>query len=517
MIAAAATVSLLSSCSLRVKVTEKWNDFHSQPIPLGEATRTWREMREGGAPEEVEIEAYNAAVRSSVAQIASNWSFERDGLSLLKTADGEVNLRVNSVNVRDVHLINAVVPADILKVKRGFRSESAVKGIGTALLVRQPWTEGDPMIPSTGLWYPVTAILNLDKPESPALELIDPTKQGKLSFRGHDFPLSANYTAAFARDFHERQYQFSNLAGLLNFEKYADRIGLYRASAFDPAKTPCIFVHGINSSPSTWDETINRLCAVEGIRERYEFWTFGYPTGAPIPYMSSRLREAILEMIEFRRAQGAANETITMVGHSMGGLLSKAVTISSGDKEWNQLFNVPIDQLKVSDSNREILRKMIYFEPIPEIDRVIFCATPHNGAKIVENPGAKLVGDLIQVPSHLVRLSAEIINQSAYALTPLGMEYARDRMTSIEQLRSSNRPLGEFFTMPLNPAVTYHSIIGNSSLPHVPLEKSSDGVVSYASAHIEGVASEVVVKKSMHGVHRTDGGIREIIRILNLP
>src|SRR5690606_38232526 len=142
------------------------------------------------------------------------------------------------------------------------------------------------------------------------------TRQAALPFSGREFPLSANYTAALARDFHDRQFEFKRLAGLLSFEKFADRIGLYRVSAFDPTKQPCLFVHGVNSSPTTWNETINRLYGVESIRERYEFWNFGYPTGASIPYMASRLRESIQQMIEFRRSQGAPDAPITIVGHS---------------------------------------------------------------------------------------------------------------------------------------------------------------------------------------------------------
>jgi len=517
LVAVTAMLTLLPSCSLQVKVREEWNGISRQPIELGDAARTWSTIREGERPDAESLEAYNEAVRRAVVQIGDNWVSNKDRLSAMRTSEGEVNLRVSPVNVPDFGVVEEIVPADIVRVRRGFRSESVVSGVGASLLVKQPRSASDPMIPSSGLWYPVTAVLNLDQPASPVLELIDPTRQGALTFRGKELPLSANYTAALARDFQDRQFEFDRIAGLLSFDKFADRIGLYRVSAFDPAKQPCLFVHGINSSPATWHEAINRLYGDEEIRERYEFWNFGYPTGAPIPYMASRLRESILQMIEFRRSRGAPDVPITIVGHSMGGLLSKAVTVSSGDAEWNQLFNVPIGQLNVSEKDREVLRKMIYFEPIPQVKRVVFCATPHRGSKMAENPAARMVVDLIEVPSHLLQLSSEIISQSANALTPLGLEFARDRMTSIEQLSSKARTTSEFLNKPLNPAVTYHSIIGNNSAAHVPLEKSSDNIVAYTSAHLEGVASEAVIRKADHGVHRTDGGIAEIIRILRLP
>ncbi len=517
LIAAVAAFVLLPSCAVRVKVREEWNKVSRQPIELGEASLTWDAIRNGGSPGAQGLDAYNEAVRRSVVQIGDNWASNKVRPSAVSTSSGEVSLRVNSLNVQDVHLIEEIVPADIVRVSRGLRSESVVKGVGASLLVKHRRDESDPMIRPSGLWYPVTAVLNLDQPAAPVLELIDPTKQGALSFRGQVFPLSANYTAALARDFRDRQFDFERLGALLSFDKYADRIGLYRVSSFDPAKQPCLFVHGINSSPATWNETINRLYGDEAIRESYEFWNFGYPTGAPIPYLASHLRDSILQMIEFRRSRGAPDAPITIVGHSMGGLLAKAITVSSGDAEWNQFFKVPISQLQVSEEDREVLRKMIYFEPVSQVNRVVFCATPHRGSKIAENPAARMVGDLIEVPSHLLRLSSEIISQSAYALTPLGMEFARDRMTSIEQLGSKARATSEVLNKPLNPAVTYHSIIGNNSGPRVALEKSSDGIVAYTSAHLEGVASEVVIPRSDHGVHRSDGGIAEIIRLLRLP
>lgn len=517
LVAVTALGLLLSSCAIRVEVREEWNDLSRKPIELTEASRVWEMIRNGASPDSTGLEAYNNAVRRSVLQIGDNWATNKERLAELETSEGEVDLRVSSRNVHAVGAIEEIVPADFLNIRRGFRSESAVHGLGASLLVKQSRTDADPMIPSTGLWYPVTAVLNLDEPAAPVLQLIDPTRQAALRFAGREYPLSANYTAALARDFHDRQFEFRRLAGLLSFEKFAGRIGLYRVTAFAPAKQPCLFVHGVNSSPATWNETINRLYGVKEIRERYEFWNFGYPTGASIPYMASRLRDSIRQMVEFRRSQGAPDSPITIVGHSMGGLLAKGVTISGGEEEWHQLFAVPIGELEISDEGRELLRKMIYYEPVDEVKRVVFCATPHRGSKVAEKPAAKLLAKLIDVPSYWSQISSGIVTQGSYALTPLGLEFVRDRITSIEQLSYKARITSELLDKPLNPSVTYHSIIANSSGPRVPLGQSSDGIVAYYSSHLKGVFSEAVIPGSDHGVHRSDGGIEEIIRILQLP
>ncbi len=517
MAGAGAILLLLPSCAFKVKVSENWDPSHRKPIPLAEASRTWTALSQGQAPSESELTAYNKAVRGSVVQIADNWARGEGRGSLLKTTGGEVPLGVKAVNVPDFASVEEVVPADFVKVRRGLRSRSVVSGVGAPLIVRQSRTEADPMIPDSGLWVPVTAMLNLDRPETPVLELIDPTAQHRVFPGGSRLPLAANYTAAFARDFQDRQFQFRSVGALLRFEEYADRIGLYRVTSFHSGKEPCIFIHGINSSPSTWDEVMNRLYGDQTIRERYEFWTFGYPTGAPIPYMAAEFREAVREMIAYRRSRGAPTQRITIVGHSMGGLLAKTLTFSSGDEEWSHLFKVPIDQLDLPSEDRETLRRMIYFESIPEVKRVVFCAVPHRGSHIVESPVARLLGGLIEVPTQLLRLSTEIVTRSADVLTPEGLEFARDRLTPLDHPSGEAWTTAEPLNKPLNPNVSCHSIIGNWRPAHVPLEKAGDGVVPYLSAHISGVASELVVRPSGHSVHQTKEGTEEIMRILKLP
>ncbi len=69
---AGAMMLTLSSCSLGVKVREDWSSLRRQPIPLGEASRTWAEMQHGGTPAPGDLDRYNEAVRSSLVQVADN-------------------------------------------------------------------------------------------------------------------------------------------------------------------------------------------------------------------------------------------------------------------------------------------------------------------------------------------------------------------------------------------------------------------------------------------------------------
>jgi pimeloyl-ACP methyl ester carboxylesterase len=64
--------------------------------------------------------------------------------------------------------------------------------------------------------------------------------------------------------------------------------GLALARPYSRGKIPVILIHGLGSSPKSWVPMIEALEADPSLRERYQFWTFGYATGAPLP-SSTRL------------------------------------------------------------------------------------------------------------------------------------------------------------------------------------------------------------------------------------
>ncbi|MEM7698324.1 MAG: alpha/beta fold hydrolase [Verrucomicrobiota bacterium] len=518
LLALSALVLLSTSCSVGVKVREKWNDDLTRPLPLSDASRTWATLQQGRTPSVDQLENYNRVVRGAVVQIAANLQNESENLTVIQTDTGPVEIDVVSTGVDRLDLIDRAVPAEFVRIKDDdyFRSTVEIEGIGSSILVRQRPTSEDYLIPENGLWYPLTAVLELER-QKPTLVLVDPTRDPVMRAGPREFPLSANYTAAFARDFQDPQLVFFDLPALLRFEQFKDRLGVRRISRFDPKKQAVILAHGLYSSPETWNQTLNELYAIPEIRERYEFWSFGYPSGAPIPYLALKFRENLREMLAWRRANGAEIDSIVVVGHSMGGLLAKSVTSRSGRDNWDRLFNVPPDDLDVSNESRQLIRDLVIFEPVDEIERVIFVATPHRGSSLADKRVVQLLSEVVQLPKTLLTASQEVVRESRHALTPLGLELVRESPSSLAQLTASTRYTEGFFDTPLNPNVVYHSIIGKKQGPEVPLEESTDNVVAYTSASIDGVASETVIEDSKHGVHQTEGGIAEIARILGAP
>jgi hypothetical protein len=64
----------------------------------------------------------------------------------------------------------------------------------------------------------------------------------------------------------------------------------------------------------------------------------------------------------------------------------------------------------------------------------------------------------------------------------------------------------------VSPSVTAHSIIAVDS--DAPLDQAGDGVVKYQSAHVEPVASELIVHSPHSGMQATPATIEEVRRIL---
>ena len=68
------------------------------------------------------------------------------------------------------------------------------------------------------------------------------------------------------------------------------------------------------------------------------------------------------------------------VGHSMGGLLSQMQVTYSGDMIWQAAATQPFNTIITDPTTRERLAAAFFFQPSPDISRVIYIATPHRGS-----------------------------------------------------------------------------------------------------------------------------------------
>ena len=158
-------------------------------------------------------------------------------------------------------------------------------------------------------------------------------------------------------------------------------------------KVPILFIHGLISSPISWQNLINDLCSDPKILEHYQPWVFLYPTGEPVLESAAQLREDLQMTQRLFDPKGTATPShhVVVIAHSMGGLLAHTLVSDSGENLWNVFVTKPLNSLSLSADEKNTLLEYFFFQHQPAIDRVIFLAVPHRGSRLA----AGLVGSVV--------------------------------------------------------------------------------------------------------------------------
>jgi len=241
-------------------------------------------------------------------------------------------------------------------------------------------------------------------------------------------------------------------------------------------------------------------------------WLFTYNTGNPILHSAGILAQGLRNVVQELDPEGRdeALRKMVVIGHSQGGMLTKLTSIDSGSRFWDQTFKVPIDQLDLSPETRELLQRSLFYEPIPSVRRVVFIATPHRGSFLVGGRVSELLRKLITLPFAMLSPLQEIFQRSPEALANRSLK--DDIPRSTDNMDPDSQFIKTYASIPIAPGVIAHSIIAVDN-PEDPKEDWNDGVVAYSSAHLEGVASELIVH-SGHSTQEEPQSIEEVRRIL---
>ena len=339
------------------------------------------------------------------------------------------------------------------------------------------------------------------------LEIYDPMRSTTLQIENMTVPLETDTTTPLAwMAAHGSAPQ--GIKGLMDPEALKPYQGLFMLQPFEKDKIPVVFVHGLISSPLTWLPMINGLMGDPELRKHYQFWYFSYPTGNPVLYSASLLRESLETVRKTFDPDGTspALRNMLIVGHSMGGLLAKYMVQDCGDQLWKALSTVAPAQLPVSPDVRQLVDKVFFFKPVPSVTEAVFIATPHRGSAMALGTIGKIGKALVTLPFTLAKASASLLG----SLTTLGQNLPiKGVATGIDGLSPKNPVLTTSADLPV--AVPFHSIIGNEDKANQA--GGSDGIVPYWSSHLDGAQSELIVK-SGHAAHEHPLAIREVRRIM---
>ncbi|HEY5893584.1 MAG TPA: hypothetical protein VIT91_10175 [Chthoniobacterales bacterium] len=402
---------------------------------------------------------------------------------------------------------NSLTPASEAR-RKVFKTWVTEDGIGGAL-VGAHGVQGSnaprPLFLPRPVFVPATSVVNF-KPgpngsRDARLTLYSPSRTATAEFDGKKYPISGDFSAPLAT-IPRRNELLEGLYGMLRVDRFKPRLGTYFYAPYTADKIPVIMVHGLMSTSQIWFDVANDLSEDPVIRNRYQFWVFYYPTGNPIAYSALRLRQDIAKI----KTTYQPKHGMILIGHSMGGLLSKMQVQNSGRHVWDVTFGKAADKLWPEFPDDSIIKQSLIFQANPDIKRVIFISTPHRGSGMATGIGAwttRLISlpswFLTEIPAHVLKTFLSVSGAKEFKIP-----------TSVEGLSPKSPLLAALDDLKIE--APFDSIIGDRGRSG---DKwlSSDGVVPYSSSHLEGAQSELMVPTD-HGAFKSSKAVGDIRRIL---
>jgi pimeloyl-ACP methyl ester carboxylesterase len=434
----------------------------------------------------------------------------------------EVAFDENQLRWANRRLVDFTPAAEIEVI--GFQNRYRQPGVGAPLAAATELM--DPNVPAGDfvgpkVRVPVTALLRLPHPRQQVagdrltgqLDLHAATEENRTKINGEFVPLELEPTVALGLTLTQARPWANEIARFFGQVLQTETAAQF--GGVEPRQRghiPVVFVHGTASNVSVWANMLNDLESDPVIRDHFQFFFFRYDSGQPILYSGMLLRRALSDAERAFHASGAdpCLDEMVVIGHSQGGLLVKLTAIDSGDLFWRNLSDRPIEEAGLSNETRRLLEEAMFVEPLPFVSRVVFIATPQRGSYLA-GPAfvRRLAQRLITMPTTVLRLGPELLGANKLRRTA-----NLERLpTSIDNMSPGHPFIVTIAKIPVAPDVAAHSIIGVTG--DGPVEEGGDGVVKYASAHIDGVESELVVPYP-HSMQSRPEVVSEVQRILHL-
>ena len=402
-----------------------------------------------------------------------------------------------------------------------FRVREPMKsqGLGVPLMVvKKPRPRDDvrPEMFFPPLWkFAATAVARFADDGSGRLvvELVDPVENDFAFVAGSERPLAKDLTTPMIHLLSKSGYRDKSRRGLIIPNRMADEEGVMLTHPYRTGKIPFVLIHGMGCSPRIMADIACAVHADPILRSRYQVMIVYYTTGDTLLQDSAVIRRAFRAM----RANydpnhlDAAWDHSVVLGHSLGGPIARILTSYSDNYYEQAIFTRPWDQIVLSEAMRQAGEEAIFFEPIPEIERVIYVAATMKGSRIADQAEARALSLVIPRRRQLQEFYDEIVKfNGKEALQP---SY-RDRPPSSIDNQSPESPfLAAMQQLRQTPGLNSHSIQANW-FPFLPTHLMTDGLVSYDSSYIPEASSRLVLDWQDHFCTHDPLTLAEIKRIL---
>jgi pimeloyl-ACP methyl ester carboxylesterase len=487
-------------------------------------------------------ELYNGALESALRVVCANKELLPGVTKTINTASGAWDITCTLQGSRwqpqDFERFEFVSDYEV----KGLKNLYLTHGLGVPLIAVRCNKPGRPSAEpaaakyyAPGLSFPVTAILRplfkIDPTTGEVaghnqcvLELYDPLTMDQTTIAGQRVPLESDLTTPLAYFLSRPEMNLGNLAtaGLLRPDELLKQMrpgqpdpimGLYMVQPYEPGKIPVLLVHGLWSTPMTWMEMFNDLRSQPEIRNHYQFWFYLYPTAQPFWLSAAQLRRDLAKVraVLDPQHEEPALDQMVLIGHSMGGLISRLQTVQSGDAFWQLVSHEPLARIKTEPEVRQKLQETFFFEPSPSIRRVVTISTPFHGSTFSNQMTQWLLERLIDdLPKTIANSQQQLFRDNPGAFPSQSLLRIN---TSIDALAPNAAIFAAILGSRRPPWVAYHNIVGVSPKPW-RLSTLATDVVSRDSAHVDDVASEIIVPAEHMTVHAHPAAVLEVRRIL---
>ena len=473
---------------------------------------------------------YNAALESTLRMVSKQGNLKPGNSYRITTSKKDYDVQVAARGKWHDADFETLKFCSDFQVK-GLQSANVSYGVGVPMIAVRKSHEGEGPVEKfypEGLSFPVTALLRVTSPTVTAsrdsdhrhpcvLELHDPLDSTDIELNARKVPLQSDLSTplAYFLDNPKFREQTDSTLGLLDPHKSEKLRGVYMLEPYDPNRIPVVMVHGLWSSPLTWMPMFNELRSFQELRRNYQFWFYQYPTGQPFWISATQMRS---DLFELRRTLDPellhpVLDQMVLVGHSMGGLVSRLQTLESGEEFWRILSDEPFEKVKGDEVERQRLAAALFFHPNNAIKRVVTIGTPHRGSNY-SNDYTRWIGrQIIKLPSSITDIGNSLLRQNPDLFRNTELVTTT---TSIDSLSPQSPIFPTMLRARRAPWVKYHNIVGvvHKSKWFGGEAELSDGIVEVDSAHMDDVVSEIMVESKHQDIHSKPRAILEVRGIL---
>lgn len=427
-------------------------------------------------------------------------------------------------------LFEDFVLASEFQAIKSHHQKIAGSGLGVSLVaMRENTGKGwDKNYPPEGIFRSVTVSLkelkfNKDLQIQLTLQGHLMQEAAELTFASASYPLLYDAASSYLWLMQQAKLADLELPGLFNAELSDNKLGIYSVTPLQKNKQPLLMIHGLNSSPLIWYELTMAVLQDEELKQRYQIWQAFYPSGPPPFYNSMRLRKKLDELHQMLKAAGGSQQLdqLVVVGHSMGGIISKTLIQNTNYVLWDLSFTERPEQLGYAQQEMEKVKDIFIFNARPYIDKVVFMDTPHGGSESSESMLAKIASWFINLPKNFTLLMSNFILKLGPDKITLPMrEYLNGGggPHSVQVLSPRHPLLQGLNTLQYQRPV--YSIVGSDGALSCQDEKScsqiSDGVVPFFSAHQNKAVQEIIVP-SRHNSYQSPRALDFLLQVLRQP